>query len=448
MKTVYIETYGCQMNEYDSRRTLDLLKLTHGLEQVHSPEDADLLLINTCSIRENAEAKTASQLGRFRPFKEKRPEVVIGVGGCVASQEGEALQKRIPYVDLVYGPQTLHRLPHMLSSVTKTRSPMVDVSFPAIEKFDNLPPPSVDGPTAFVSIMEGCTKYCSFCVVPYTRGEEINRPFDDVLHEVLSLTQKGVRDITLLGQNVNAYQGKMHDGKMADLATLITYLNEIDDLYRIRFTTSHPLEFGDRLIECFAEFPKLANHLHLPVQSGSDMILSRMKRGYTAKEYEEKIRRLRAIRPDISITSDFIVGFPGETEKEFQETLDLVTNLGFDQSYSFVYSKRPGTKAAMLPDEVPLSLKKERLAVLQDLLTEQALTYSNTMMGSHQTILVSGPSKKDPNILCGRTDNNRVVNFEGQALAGTMSQVLITEVSRHTLKGKEVLSETAISGYA
>ncbi len=448
LKTVYIKTHGCQMNVYDSTRILDLLKTTHGIEPVATPEEADLLLINTCSIRENAEAKTASQLGRFRPFKEKRPEVVIGVGGCVASQEGEALQKRIPYIDLVYGPQTLHRLPHMLSTVTKTRSPMVDVSFPAIEKFDNLPAPSVDGPTAFVSIMEGCTKYCSFCVVPYTRGEEINRPFDDVLHEVLSLTQKGVRDITLLGQNVNAYQGKMHDGKTADLAMLITYLNEIDDLYRIRFTTSHPLEFGDRLIECFAEFPKLANHLHLPVQSGSDMILSRMKRGYTAKEYENKINRLRAIRPDISITSDFIVGFPGETEKEFQETLGLVKNLRFDQSYSFVYSKRPGTKAALLFDDVPLTAKKERLAILQDLLIEQAATYSNAMVGSHQAVLVTGPSKKDPEILCGRTDNNRVVNFEGWARPGSICQVLITEVSRHTLRGKEILSETPISGYA
>lgn len=425
------------MNEYDSTRMLDLLKATHGLEPVDSPEKADLLLLNTCSIREKAQEKVFSELGRLRPFKEKRKEVIIGVGGCVASQEGEALQKRAPFVDLVFGPQTLHRLPHMLTSLTKNRNPIVDISFPENEKFDKLPEPSAQGPTAYVSIMEGCSKYCSYCVVPYTRGEEINRPLDDVLHEIVTLTQKGVKEITLLGQNVNAYRGLMHSGDIADFATLLTYLAEIDEILRIRFTTSHPLEFSDRIIQTYAHIPKLVDHLHLPVQSGSDQILRRMKRGYTAEIYRDKIQKLRAIRPDISITSDFIVGFPGETDQDFQATLDLVHELKFDQSFSFIYSPRPGTPAANLKDDIPMETKKQRLNVLQELLTEQSLAISHAMVGSGQSVLVTGHSRKDPKILSGRTENNRVVNFEGgnNELIGQCVLVHITGASRSCLTG-------------
>lgn len=435
IKKVFIKTQGCQMNDYDSSRMLDLLKNTHGLTATTTAEDADLLLLNTCSIREKAEEKVFSELGRWRSLKEKKPHVVIGVGGCVASQEGEALQKRAPYVDIVFGPQTLHRLPNMLNQVTQSRNPIVDISFPQIEKFDALPTPSVSGPAAYVSIMEGCSKYCSYCVVPYTRGEEVSRPFDDVLHESLMLVNQGVREITLLGQNVNAYRGKMHSGEIADLALLITYLAEMD-LARIRFTTSHPVEFNERLIQAYADNPKLANHLHLPVQSGSDRILRLMKRGHTIAEYRRKIEALREVRPSISITSDFIVGFPGETDADFEATLALVQELQFDLSYSFVYSKRPGTPAAEIKDETDASVKKERLSILQNQLLQNALQISQAMVGTQQMVLVTGPSKKDPNILTGRTDNNRVVNFQGQAQIGEMASVTITDVNVHTLVGK------------
>lgn len=436
MQTVFIKTYGCQMNEHDSERMRDLLKVTHGLIQIHEPEKADLLILNTCSIREKAEAKI-SELGRWGILKQTRPEIIIAVGGCVASQEGAAIQKRMPYVDIVFGPQTLQRLPHLLNSVTKTRNPVVDISFPEIEKFDNLPDPTSKGPTAYVSIMEGCSKYCSFCVVPYTRGEEFSRPFDDILHEVIVLTKQGVREITLLGQNVNAYQGMMHSGEKADLALLISYIAEIEDVVRIRFLTSHPLEFSDRMIQAYADIPKLPSHLHLPVQSGSDRILSLMKRGYTTALYKDKIQRLKEIRPNISITSDFIVGFPGEKEEDFLATIDLVETIGFDQSFSFIYSPRPGTPAANLPDNVSPIIKKQRLDILQGLLTRQALEISNAMVNTSHEVLVTGFSKKDPNILCGRTANNRVVNFQGgnASLIGDCIMVEITSVIGNTLKG-------------
>lgn len=436
MKTVYIKTYGCQMNEYDTNRMLDLLKATHGLEPTDAPEKADLILLNTCSIREKAEEKVFSDLGRFRPLKEKRPEVLIGVGGCVASQEGEAILQRAPYVDVVFGPQTLHRLPNMIATVTQTRSPMVDISFPKIEKFDQLPTPKAEGPTAYVSIMEGCSKYCSYCVVPYTRGEEVNRPFDDILHEIVQLSEQGVREITLLGQNVNAYRGLMHSGEIADLALLIQYIAEIDAITRIRFFTSHPLEFSDRLIQAYADIPKLANHLHLPVQSGSDRILGLMKRGHTVLEYKNKIKRLREVRPSISLTSDFIVGFPGETDTDFQATVDLVHELNFDQSFSFIYSQRPGTPAAFMQDSVPLEVKKHRLQILQTRLTQQATEMSQSMKGQDLTVLVTESSKKNASELCGRTDNNRVVNITGhQPNIGDLGLVRITDVTMHTLRG-------------
>lgn len=426
------------MNEYDSSRMLDLLKATHGLNPVDSPEQADLLILNTCSVRENAEQKVFSEAGRFRELKEKRPGSILAIGGCVGSQEGEMIQKRAPYVDIVFGPQTLHRLPHLLNSVTQTKNPVVDVSFPAIEKFDNLPDPKAEGPTAYVSVMEGCSKYCSFCVVPYTRGEEVSRPLDDVLHEVVTLAKQGVREVTLLGQNVNAYRGRMHTGEIADLALLIQYLAEIEQIIRIRFLTSHPLEFSDRLIEAYATIPKLANHLHLPVQSGSDRILSLMKRGYTSEFYKNKINQLRMIRPNISISSDFIVGFPGETEEDFMATLDLVHAVGFDQSFSFIYSPRPGTPAAILSDNVTLGDKKKRLDILQSRLTQQGLAISDAMVNTSQIVLVTGYSKKDPTVLCGRTENNRVVNFEGghSSLIGQCVDVMITQVIANTLRGR------------
>lgn len=440
MKTIYIKTQGCQMNEYDSNRMADLLKTTHGLVKVDSPEEADLLLLNTCSIREKAQEKVFSELGRWRALKQKRPEVVIGVGGCVASQEGEAIHQRAPFVDLIFGPQTLHRLPNMLALVTKTKSPQVDVSFPEIEKFDQLPTPQAEGPSAYVSIMEGCSKYCSYCVVPYTRGEEMNRPFDDVLHEVVMLAEQGVREITLLGQNVNAYRGKMQNNETADLALLIQYIAEIDEIARIRFMTSHPVEFSERLIQAYADIPKLANHLHLPVQSGSDRILGLMKRGHNIAAYKEKIYQLKSVRPTLSLTSDFIVGFPGETEQNFQATLDLVDELKFDLSYSFIYSPRPGTPAANLRDALPLEEKKQRLHILQSRLAQQATEISLSMVGSQQTLLVNGPSKRDPEQLNGRTDNNRVVNFQGAAPVGALGRVLITEAKMHTLYGNWVSS--------
>lgn len=438
MKTVYIKTYGCQMNDYDSSRMLDLLKATHGIEPVDSPEKADLLLLNTCSIREKAQEKIFSELGVFREFKLKNPAVMIGVGGCVASQEGELILKRAPYVDLIFGPQTLHRLPNLINAVTKTRSPAVDVSFPLIEKFDTLPMPTANGPTAFVSVMEGCSKYCTYCVVPYTRGEEISRPFDDILHEVDALAKQGVREITLLGQNVNAYRGERHNGEIADLALLISYIAEIEAIFRIRFMTSHPVEFSDRLIAAYANIPKLANHLHLPVQSGSDRILSLMKRGHTREQYREKIQKLRAVRPNISITSDFIVGFPGETEEDFQATLDLVHDLKFDQSFSFIYSQRPGTPAANLPDNVPLEIKKQRLNLLQSRIAQQATTAAAHLVGTLQPVLVLGPSTKDPNRLFGRTDSNHGITFEGDIQAGEMALITVTEHAMHNLRGKRV----------
>lgn len=446
-KTVYIKTHGCQMNTYDSNRILDLLKTTHGIEGVDTPEEADLLLLNTCSIREKAHEKVFSELGAFHALKEKRPDIVIGVGGCVASLEGETILKRAPYVDLVFGPQTLHRLPNLLSTVTKVRNPIVDVSFPLIEKFDTLPDPRANGPTAFVSIMEGCSKYCSYCVVPYTRGEEISRTFDDVLHEVFVLAEQGVREVTLLGQNVNAYRGKMQNGEIADLALLISYISEMDNIARIRFTTSHPLEFSDRLIQAYADNPKLANHLHLPVQSGSDRILSLMKRGHTAEHYKTKIQKLREVRPNISITSDFIVGFPSETDEDFNATLKLVEEIQFDQSFSFIYSKRPGTPAANLPDNIPNEVKKQRLSLLQTRLAQQAAEIGQRMVGTTEIVLVTGPSKKDPSRLCGRTGNNWVVNFEGHAPVGSLVPITITAVVTNTLRGKWV-AEAEIPGYA
>ncbi|MEL6215041.1 MAG: tRNA (N6-isopentenyl adenosine(37)-C2)-methylthiotransferase MiaB, partial [Pseudomonadota bacterium] len=381
---LYIKTYGCQMNEYDSSKMADVLAESHGMALTDTPDEADVLLVNTCSIREKAAEKVFSELGRWRPLKEKNPNLLIGVGGCVASQEGEAITKRAPFVDIVFGPQTLHRLPELVEKTRQQKASVVDISFPEIEKFDRLPEPRAEGPTAFVSVMEGCSKYCSFCVVPYTRGEEISRPFDDVIVEVAQLAERGVREINLLGQNVNAYRGPMHDGQVADLATLIHFVAEVDGIDRIRFTTSHPVEFTDSLIEAYASVPKLANYLHLPVQSGSDRTLARMKRGHTALEYKQKIRKLRAVRPDISLSSDFIVGFPGETDKDFEDTMNLIAQIGFDQSFSFIYSARPGTPAASLPDEVSMDVKKRRLQLLQARINQQAAEISEAMVGTTQ----------------------------------------------------------------
>jgi tRNA-2-methylthio-N6-dimethylallyladenosine synthase len=435
-KTLYIETHGCQMNEYDSARMADVLRESSGLALVEHPEEADVLLLNTCSIREKAQEKVFSQLGRWRPLKQGRPGVVIGVGGCVASQEGEAIRARAPYVDLVFGPQTLHRLPAMLAELGARQTPQVDVSFPQIEKFDCLPTPRAEGPTAFVSIMEGCSKYCSYCVVPYTRGEEVSRPFDDVIAEVGALADQGVREVTLLGQNVNAYRGATHDGDTTDLAELIRYVAAIEGIDRIRFTTSHPVEFSDALIAAFAEVSELVGHVHLPVQSGSDRVLATMKRSHTALEYKAKIRRLRRARPGISISSDFIVGFPGESEADFAATLALVEEVGFDGSFSFIYSRRPGTPAADYPDDVPQQVKQQRLARLQARLTQQAQAVSRGMVGTVQRVLVDRPSRKDPKVLAGRTENNRVVNFPGPAdLIGGFADVTITEALPNSLRG-------------
>jgi len=439
---VYVKTFGCQMNEYDSGKMLDVLHDSHGLELTTDPEEADVLLLNTCSIREKAQEKVFSQLGRWRQLKEKRPDIVIGVGGCVASQEGAALVRRAPSVDLVFGPQTLHRLPEMLDRTREERRAVVDISFPAIEKFDNLPAPRADGPTAFVSVMEGCSKYCSFCVVPYTRGEEISRPLDDVIAECVRLAPQGVREINLLGQNVNSYRGATYEGGSADLATLIHYLAQVDAIERIRFTTSHPVEFGERLVQAYADVPKLANYLHLPVQSGSDRVLSAMKRGHTALEYKQKIRRLREVRPDISLSTDIIVGFPGETEKDFAQTMALVEAVGFDQSFSFVYSARPGTPAASLPDPVPQTEKLARLAALQALISENAMRISESMVGTVQRVLVERHARKDPRQLAGRTENNRWVNFDGdERLIGQFVDITIGEALPNSLRGR--LSEPA-----
>ena len=439
MHKLYIQTHGCQMNEYDSNKMADVLLNSHQLVKTPDPEEADVLLLNTCSIREKAQDKVYSELGRWRVLKEKNPHLIIGVGGCVASQEGAAILKRAPFVDLVFGPQTIHRLGDMLKTRAKQRRAVVDVSFPEIEKFDRLPEPRAEGVTAFVTIMEGCSKYCSFCVVPYTRGEEISRPLDDVLAEVASLSEQGVREITLLGQNVNDYRGPTHEGTIADLATLIEYLGAMEGILRIRFTTSHPVAFSNRLIEAYSATPQLANHLHLPVQSGSDRILAAMKRGYTALEYKAKIRKLRKARPDICLSSDFIVGFPGETDKDFMDTMNLIHEIGFDHSFSFIYSPRPGTPASQLPDEIPLEVKKQRLAILQERLTQNGKKISQDMVGSVQHILAIGSSMKDPSQLSGRTENNRVVHFKGgKELMGKLVPVKILEVVANSLRGEMI----------
>lgn len=435
-KKVFIKTFGCQMNEYDSNRMLDSLNDSHNVEATKDEAQADIMLLNTCSVREKAQEKVFHQLGRWRKLKEKNPDLVIGVGGCVASQEGDAILKRAPYVDMVFGPQTLHRLPKMYDDVVKTKSPSVDISFPEIEKFDALPTPKVEGVTAFVSIMEGCSKYCSFCVVPYTRGEEFSRSFDDVIAEVYSLAEQGVREVTLLGQNVNAYWGAMHDGSMADFALLIRYVAEIEGIERIRYTTSHPLEFTDSLINVYADVPKLVNHLHLPVQSGSDRILTAMKRRYKAADYIKIIEKIRKIRPNISMSSDFIIGFPGETDEDFEDTMRLIETIGYDLSFSFIYSARPGTPASDLEDNVPMDVKRERLARLQKRITEMAMQISENMVGTTQRLLVDRPARKDPIQISGRTENNRVVNFDGDhALIGHFVDVRITEALPNSLRG-------------
>jgi tRNA-2-methylthio-N6-dimethylallyladenosine synthase len=434
---LYVRTFGCQMNEYDSARMADVLREGEGLEPTDDPEAADVLLVNTCSVREKAQEKVFSLLGEWRRIKQRRPGIIIGVGGCVASQEGEGITERAPFVDLVFGPQTLHRLPEMIRELKAHGRAVVDVSFPEIEKFDRLPAPRAEGASAFVSIMEGCSKYCTFCVVPYTRGEEMSRAFDQVLGEVRALAAQGVREVTLLGQNVNAYAGAMADGAIVDLSTLIHYIAEIEGIDRIRFTTSHPAEFDDSLIEAFANVPKLAAHLHLPVQCGSDRILAQMKRGYTAVEYKAKIRRLRAARPGISVSSDFIVGFPGESEKDFDATLKLIDDVGFDQSFSFIYSRRPGTPAASLPDDVTHEEKQRRLERLQARVEDHARTISRSMVGTMQRVLTERPSKKNPRQLAGRTENNRWVNFDGpEALMHRFADVLITEALPNSLRGR------------
>ena len=439
-KKLYIKTHGCQMNEYDSARIQDLLGVSHGLEPTDNPEEADVLLLNTCSIREKAQEKVFHQLGRWKQLKESNPELIIGVGGCVASQEGSDIGKRAPYVDVIFGPQTLHRVPDMLNQRKPDGPVVVDVTFPEIEKFDSLPEPSVDGPSAFVSIMEGCSKYCTFCVVPYTRGEEVSRPFDDVIAEVAQLAAKGVREVNLLGQNVNAYRGENHEGEIVDFAELLSFVAQVPGIERIRYTTSHPVEFSDALIEAYRDIPELVDHLHLPVQSGSDRILAAMKRGHVAEEYRAKIAKLRAIRPNISLSSDFIIGFPGETEDDFNDTMKLIADIGFDHSFSFIYSARPGTPAAQLDDDTPDAVKKERLQRLQHRILQQANQISRQMVGSTQRILVGGVAKKDPGQLQGRTENNRVVNFSStnQSLIGNFVDVLITEALPNSLRGELV----------
>ncbi|MAV76275.1 MAG: tRNA (N6-isopentenyl adenosine(37)-C2)-methylthiotransferase MiaB [Cellvibrionales bacterium] len=437
IKKLFIQTHGCQMNEYDSSRMADLLQESHQLVPTDNAKDADVLLLNTCSIREKAQEKVFHQLGRWRKLKEAKPGLIIGVGGCVASQEGEAIAQRAPFVDLIFGPQTLHRLPEMMDA-KKPRGPVVvDVSFPEIEKFDRLPEPSIDGPSAFVSVMEGCSKYCTFCVVPYTRGEEVSRPFDDVLVEVAQLAAKGVREINLLGQNVNGYRGLNHLGEVIDFAELITYVAAIEGIDRIRYTTSHPLEFSDALIDVYAEVPALVDHLHLPVQSGSDLVLAAMKRNHTVLEYKSKIRRLRKIRPNISMSSDFIVGFPGEGDREFEETMNLIRDVNYDLSFSFIYSSRPGTPAADLPDTTPMEVKKQRLAILQDRINQQTQSISRGMVGTRQRLLITGPSRKDPSEIQGRTENNRVVNLKGDtSLTGQFVDAMIGQALPNSLRGE------------
>tara|TARA_R110000868_G_scaffold162538_3_gene393940 strand:+ start:32838 stop:34187 length:1350 start_codon:yes stop_codon:yes gene_type:complete len=442
IKTLFIKTHGCQMNEYDSDKMVQLLKNSHGLELVAQEDKADVLLINTCSIREKASEKVFSQLGRWRKIKNKKPNLIICVGGCVASQEGDVILKRAPYVDVVFGPQTLHRLPNMINDVLINNKSHIDISFPEVEKFDNLPEVGIKGPKAIVSIMEGCSKYCTFCVVPYTRGEEISRPFDDVIIEVANLAEKGAKEITLLGQNVNAYRGKMSATETADLALLIATIAEIDGVERIKYMTSHPMEFSDNLIEAYAEVPKLTNYLHLPVQSGSDRILNLMKRGHTILEYKSKIRRLREIRPNLSISSDFIIGFPGETQADFQKTIDLIENIHFDNSFSFIYSKRPGTPASNYPDDVTLETKKQRLNIVQDRLKQQCFDISRKMVGSTEQVLVTHKSSKFSNQFCGTTFNNKVVNIDLNQendnklnLIGKIVDIKVTDALANSLKG-------------
>ena len=444
-KKVFIKTFGCQMNEYDSDKMADVLNIAEGLVKTDRPEDADVILLNTCSVREKAQEKVFSDLGRLRELKKKNPDLLIGVGGCVASQEGEAIVKRAPFVDVVFGPQTLHRLPAMITERRYTGRPQVDISFPEIEKFDHLPPARVEGATAYVSIMEGCSKYCSYCVVPYTRGEEVSRRFEDVLTEVAGLAEQGVKEITLLGQNVNAFRGAMEDGEIADFALLIEYIAEFPGIERIRFVTSHPKEFSQRLIDTYAKVPKLVDHLYLPAQHGSDRTLAAMKRGYTAIEYKSVIRRLRKVRPNITVSSDFIVGFPGETEEDFEALMKLIDDVGFDNSFSFVFSARPGTPAANLEDDTPQEVKLKRLQRLQAVINDNVAKISESMVGSVQRILVEGPSKRDPNELQGRTENNRVVNFDGgpngARLVGQLIDVSIVQAFPFSLRGEIVIKQ-------
>jgi tRNA-2-methylthio-N6-dimethylallyladenosine synthase len=437
VKKLYIKTHGCQMNEYDSSRIRDLLGVSHDLVPTDNPEEADVLLMNTCSIREKAQEKVFSELGRWKRLKDKNPNLILGVGGCVASQEGSNISDRAPYVDVIFGPQTLHRLPEMINVSRADRITVVDVTFPEIEKFDRLPEPKLEGPSAYVSIMEGCSKYCTYCVVPYTRGEEVSRPFDDVITEVVQLVNQGAKEIHLLGQNVNAYRGVNHGGDIVDLAELIGFIAALPQVERIRFTTSHPMEFTDSLIDAYRTVPKLVSHLHLPVQNGSDRILAAMKRGHTRDEYIAKIRLIKAARPDISLSSDFIVGFPGETDADFEDTMNLIAEIGFDNSFSFIFSPRPGTPAAEMADATPMDVKKQRLAILQARITQNAQQIARRMVGTTQRVLVMGPSKKDPGELSGRTECNRVVNFpaDNHALTGQFADVVITDAYPNSLRG-------------
>ncbi|MCC2604467.1 tRNA (N6-isopentenyl adenosine(37)-C2)-methylthiotransferase MiaB [Planctobacterium marinum] len=445
-KKLFIKTWGCQMNEYDSEKMADLLDSTHGYSLAEEAEDADVILLNTCSIREKAQEKVFHQLGRWKNLKTKKPELVIGVGGCVASQEGDAIRQRAPYVDIVFGPQTLHRLPEMISQIQAGEKAVVDISFPEIEKFDRLPEPRAEGPTAFVSIMEGCSKYCSFCVVPYTRGEEVSRPVDDVIFEIAQLAEQGVREVNLLGQNVNAFRGEHYDGSICRFAELLHLVAAIDGIDRIRYTTSHPVEFTDDIIDAYETIPELVDHLHLPVQSGSDHILAMMKRGHTAIEYKSKIRRLKKIRPNLSMSSDFIIGFPGESDKDFEDTMNLIQAIDFDLSFSFIYSARPGTPAADVPDDVSEEVKKQRLHLLQQRISQQAQRIARNMVGTVQRVLVEGPSKKNIMELSGRTENNRVVNFEGTPdMVGKFVDIDITDVFANSLRGNVIRTENQMN---
>ena len=441
-KKLYIKTWGCQMNEYDSQKMAELLDSTHGLSMVEEAEQADVILLNTCSIREKAQEKVFHQLGRWKNLKDNKPELLIGVGGCVASQEGDSIRQRAPFVDMIFGPQTLHRLPEMINQLQHSNNPIVDISFPEIEKFDRLPEPKADGASAFVSIMEGCSKYCTFCVVPYTRGEEVSRPLDDVLYEIAQLAEQGVREVNLLGQNVNAYRGESHDGSICRFADLVRLVATVDGIDRIRYTTSHPVEFTDDIIDAYKDVPELVNHLHLPVQSGCDRILTQMKRGHTAIEYKSQIRRLKKARPDLSMSSDFIIGFPGETDEDFLDTMNLIKAVDFDLSFSFIYSARPGTPAADLPDDISDTVKKQRLKILQDQITHQALRIARQMLNTEQRVLVEGPSRKNPMELRGKTENNRTVNFVApHSVIGQFVDIKITDVYANSLRGELIRQE-------